>query len=373
MSNSLRSDDLPPLYTVDLSLPPHLRYVKLCSDYKTKLIGLSVLYDETVQFLGVSWVARVLLTWGKKLLLRRLYSKDETEEIQAIARNVGIEMYLAVAYNTLLDLFSGCMSAGVMLRGSEREQERMIHLRGLDWEMDPLRELIVRVEYVRDGKVVARGVTYAGYTGVLTGVREGLSISFNYRASLISTSSLIHHRIHQLLMLMGFRRSVPSHLRGILLSPGPPQTLTDLIQWATHPKTRLSSCYLTFCSPTSVLVIERDLASATHHTSDDFLVCANHDQDMEHLSERELVQLLHKHGISGGAAEAIITDSVTRKKCIMRKRISTRRNRRSLSEFKEWLKEEPVKNECTHFSCIMDPSEEGGGLVWVQRYLQIGQ
>ncbi len=203
--------------------------------------------------------------------------------------------------------------------------------------------------------------------------REGLSISFNYRASLISTSSPIHHRIHQLLMLLGFRRSVPSHLRAILLSPGLPQTLADLIQWATHPKTRLSSCYLTFCSPASVLVIERDLASATHQTSDDFLVCTNHNQDMEHLSQPELVQLLHKHGISGGAIEPIIADSVTRKECIMRKRRLTRRNRRSLSELKEWLEEEPVKNECTHFSCIMDPSAEGGGLVWVQRYLQIGQ
>ena len=161
MSNrTLRSNDLPPLYTIDLSLPPHLRYVQLCSDYKTKLIGLSVLYDETVQFLGVSWLARALLTWGKKLLLRKLYSKEETEEIRAIARNVGIEMYLAVAYNTLLDLFSGCMSAGVMLRGSKGEQERMMHLRGLDWDMDPLRELIVRVEYVRDGKVVARCVLF---------------------------------------------------------------------------------------------------------------------------------------------------------------------------------------------------------------------
>ena len=185
---SLKSDDLPPLYVIDLSLPPHLRYGRLCSDYRDKLVGLSALYDETVEFLGVSWVARVLLTWGKKLLLRKLYSKEETNEIRAIARDVGIEMYLAVAYNTLLDLFSGCMSAGVMLRGSNGEQERMVHLRGLDWEMDPLRELIVRVEYVRDGKVVARsvfvlfisyllteescrGVTYAGYTGVLTGVR----------------------------------------------------------------------------------------------------------------------------------------------------------------------------------------------------------
>ena len=155
-NRQLKSEDLPPLYVIDLSLPPHRRYVRLCSDYKAKLVGLSALYDETVEFLGVSWVARILLTWGKKLLLRRMYSKEETEEIRAIARDVGIDVYLAVAYNTLLDLFSGCMSAGVMLRSSKGEEEKMVHLRGLDWDMDPLRELIVRVEYVRDGTVIAR-------------------------------------------------------------------------------------------------------------------------------------------------------------------------------------------------------------------------
>ena len=147
-NRQLKSEDLPPLYVIDLSLPPHRRYVRLCSDYKAKLVGLSALYDETVEFLGVSWVARILLTWGKKLLLRRMYSKEETEEIRAIARDVGIDVYLAVAYNTLLDLFSGCMSAGVMLRSSGGEEEKMVHLRGL--------ELIVRVEYVRDGTVIAR-------------------------------------------------------------------------------------------------------------------------------------------------------------------------------------------------------------------------
>lgn len=86
---------------------------------------------------------------------------------------------------------------------------------------------------------------------------------------------------------------------------------------------------------------------------------------MEGLSEEELVQLLHVQGIGGGV-EAIVGDSITRKMCIMRKRQT---DRRSLSEVKKWLEEEPVMNETTHYSCIMDPSAEGGGLVWVQRYL----
>jgi hypothetical protein len=34
----------------------------------------------------------------------------------------------------------------------------------------------------------------------------------------------------------------------------------------------------------------------------------------------------------------------------------------------EWLETKPLLNGCTHYSCVMDPSVEGGGLVWVKGY-----
>lgn len=106
-----------------------------------------------------------------------------------------------VAYNTFLDLFSGCASGGVRTRvptslssrfGDDENAESsrkaawrkaaksskvelneatMVHFRNLDWGMPVLRDLLIRVEYTREGRVVARAVTYVGYVGVLTGVR----------------------------------------------------------------------------------------------------------------------------------------------------------------------------------------------------------
>lgn len=197
--------------------------------------------------------------------------------------------------------------------------------------------------------------------------REGLSISFNYRASLVSASPIIKHRIHQLLMLLGFRRSVPSHLRDILLAPGPPQTLNELVRWARNPKTRLSSCYLTFCSPSAVLVVERDLGKASCRISTRHLVCTNHDVDMESLTHEERVWLLREHGFDGGVVNDIVEDSVERKDVLVRL-LRTSAAGRTMGDVKTWLEQEPVRNESTHFSCIMDPSVEGGGLAWVQRY-----
>ena len=119
-----------------------------------------------------------------------------------------------------------------------------------------------------------------------------------------------------------------------------------------------------------MLLVERDLDTAACRSSDDFLVCTNHDLNVEDLSEEELAQLLHEKGVSEDAVEDIRhADSVLRKKYMMRKSGDpTWRKQRSLSQIKEWLEEKPVKNENTHFSCIMDPSAEAGGLVWVQRY-----
>lgn len=160
MSNEqLTSRDFPPLYVIDLSLPAHIRYVKIATDFKVQLAGIATLYDEAAEFLSASWVIRALLKSGRKLLLRRLYTKEETEEAISIARSAGIEVYHVVAFNTMLDIYSGCMSAGVMIRGSEGGEERMHHLRVSDMgDFDPLRELVVRVEYVREGKVIARSV-----------------------------------------------------------------------------------------------------------------------------------------------------------------------------------------------------------------------
>jgi hypothetical protein len=52
----------------------------------------------------------------------------------------------------------------------------MMHFRTLDWGMDGLRDVLVVLEFVRSEsetpeKVLYRTVSYAGFVGVLTGVR----------------------------------------------------------------------------------------------------------------------------------------------------------------------------------------------------------
>lgn len=101
----------------------------------------------------------------------------------------GVDMYFLVALNVLLDSMLGCTSGGVVTRpksnGEENDEggnSRMMHFRTLDWGMEQLRSILVVLEFVESksdepDKVIVRTVTYAGYVGVLTGVRYSILVS----------------------------------------------------------------------------------------------------------------------------------------------------------------------------------------------------
>ena len=143
-------DSEPPLYTIDLDLPPESRYTEMCNDYKDEMDELAKIYDEILSMLPFP---RLFGFLGRNLL-NKVYSKEETDEIRAISKASGVPIYRVVAYNTFLDIFSGCMSGGVQTKIGANT--RMLHFRNLDWEMDPLRHMIIRVEYLVKGKIVAR-------------------------------------------------------------------------------------------------------------------------------------------------------------------------------------------------------------------------
>lgn len=173
-SNAARTSaddsDIPPTYTIDLSRPPAERYIELAEDFKPQLLGLTSLFSEVIDDLGLGSYIRTITTLAR-LFLRRLHSKEQTEELRGICKVTSIDMYLLVAFNTLLDLFMGCTSGGVRVR--DGNGSKMLHFRTLDWGMDALRKVVVQLEFVDrpHGEVVARSITYVGFVGVLTAVR----------------------------------------------------------------------------------------------------------------------------------------------------------------------------------------------------------
>jgi len=262
------------------------------------------LFEEVLHYF-IPWrTVRRFVEFIASLILRRVYDAEENEglfiflsipatsqhpifslsymesskadskslELKGIAKASGVAMYFLVALNVLLDSMLGCTSGGALVQPAERKRrskkppaspllaDRMMHFRTLDWDMDALRDVLVVLEFVHSKsatpeKVVARSITYAGFVGCVTGVREGLSLSLNFRPRHYCKGRYL--RWHQFLVLFGVRRSVISVLRGLLLAENSTEPLGSLA--SKLASTATAPCYMVLCDGNETVVIEKDL------------------------------------------------------------------------------------------------------------------
>jgi len=451
----------PKQYTVNLDLPPRQRYIAIATDYKDHMRELTPLFAQVIGELGLPSFTPLFARY----ILRKVYTAEEQEEILGLVELSGIPLYLIVAFNSFLDVLMGCTSGAVRLGGGSGRrgqssssssstdggarapigntsddsgndnkngdtvatggEDRMVHFRTLDWEMDKLREVIIQVEYTRKGQVVARAVTYAGYIGILTGVRPGLSISLNFRENISPGTPSWQLYLQQLLVLLGVRQSISSILRQLLLGSttssssssqkGQQQqqpdkrlpSLQDIIQ--TFPKSTSAPCYITLCDGQKAVYIEKDIHTAKVYTSDTFISCTNHDEEMEKVPietmkdeetredvqesiERKMnVKRMYEEITKAGMVEEqqqqqeeglrrsvrLQEQEKAKKSQKMESGESQRRDNNDddddddgsvgVDDVARWLETYPTWNECTHLACIMDPTT--GEMLWARKYL----
>jgi len=348
-----------------------------------------------------------------------LHSKEQTEELRGIAKAVGLEMYLLVAFNTLLDLFMGCTSGGIRVRdgdGSDASTARMLHFRTLDWDMDALRQVAVTLEFVErpGGPVVARSMTYVGFVGVLTGVRPGLSLSLNFRPNHDTSSAwrALRFRGHQLLMLLGLRPSIAAILRGYIVPPttphrsvlrkAAPAALPTLAQLAkAFPGVPSTAAYVIASDGASTTVFEKDRGAAAARSSRTFIAATNHDAAMEPAIAARAAAFdddapRHDAPVTaeariGGVECAdgpilldMLIESLDRVGCVRAKWKKVEQRFAQTEDASgedggsqdepwvdqgtvvQWLCEYPTTNNMTQFACVMDPLK--GEIVWSRRY-----
>ncbi|KAL1983625.1 hypothetical protein VTN96DRAFT_10124 [Rasamsonia emersonii] len=419
----------PPIYRIDLSLPPRERYVELSRLYRDELHSLTDLFDELVEAFLPNVPVKFIRGLAR-LALRRLFTTEETEEIRGISQAAGVDMYLLVAFNVLLDVLMGCTSGGVRVKAEDSSHTKMLHFRTLDWGMDALRKLIVQLEYVSSpdtDEILATSITYVGFVGVLTAVRKGLSVSLNFRPIHDTSRRWANFRFYfsHLLVLLGTRRSISSLLRQCILPETAPRHLSFssycTLPWRRRKSDNTSSirasnapslaflqdripsepttaAYLIFSDGASTMTMEKDHRTAVVRSSSSFIVITNNDLEPDAPSTGQIAKEKQEShaGLSlvSGELESmidIIAESNLRRACIQEqwdkkvrraagagKRTSSHPTREEVScepdddiaatprEVIKWLKTYPVTNETTHFATVMDPTE--GKVVWVRRY-----
>jgi hypothetical protein len=408
-SNS--SENVPVIYTIDLSLPPAQRYVKVAQDFRLVIEDLTNLFDE---LLDEANLPKKTFHFIAKCVLRKLYSKEQTEELRGIRDVTGVPMYLLVAYNVLLDFFMGCTSGGVIVKERREKQGRMCHFRTLDWGMPALRKALVQFEFRNGakGEVMARSINYVGFVGTLTGVRKGLSVSLNFRPYHNDNGSKranMKFYSHLLAVLLGWRPSICAHLRDIIIpsdqelrrrkremkkgkAPSSSEMREEymyshhsLADIAKHfPSTPTTAAYLTFCDGSQTLILEKDRITAKPLLSSSFITVTNHDTSYEpssSLSSNAPASAAHvadakSHQLNTGM-DLLVEESMDRKDCmtyawaarlrqLKLKEGEGERGYVGLEQLKEWLLEHPVLDEQTHFVAIMDPGE--GSFKWVRMW-----
>ncbi|KKZ66320.1 hypothetical protein EMCG_07921 [[Emmonsia] crescens] len=332
--------DSPLVYRIDLALPPAQRYVEVAGIYREKMRSLTSLFDELVKLIfpgiNIIWVKR-----AARLLLRRLYTHEETEEIKGISRTTGIDLYLLVSLNVLLDLLMGCTSGGARCRDAQDADSKMFHFRTLDWDMDGLRQLIVQLEFVRSPdteRVLATSITYVGFVGVLTGVRKNLSVSLNFRPYHDISKPFFNFQFYasHLLVLLGIRRSISSLLRQCLLPSASTRWSFLTETWrggarrpahslslggiaAELPRIPSTAAYIIISDGNSTTVLEKDYRSAITRSSSSFIVATNSDigaESSESTTGTNNITTSKPHTLQLAGLEELIEDSIERRTCM---------------------------------------------------------
>jgi N-acylethanolamine-hydrolysing acid amidase len=100
------------------------------------------------------------------------------EEIVSAVEVSKVPLGKAVILNLIYDIEAACTSIV-----AEDNNGHIYHGRNLDFLLAPtLRRLAIHVEFYRGGQLVFHGTTYAGYVGLLTGMRPGaFAISLDQR------------------------------------------------------------------------------------------------------------------------------------------------------------------------------------------------
>ncbi|KAK6434861.1 hypothetical protein LTR95_008959 [Oleoguttula sp. CCFEE 5521] len=397
-----------PKFAVDLSLSPEQRYTEVCAAFKDEMLGLRELFDDVVGSM-LPFIPSTLLKWICWLLLRGVYDAEETAELKGISVVTGIEVYLLVCFNVILDLLMGCTSGGALIHdetAQDHSATRMVHFRTLDWGMPSLRHVIVQLDYKdhADGDIIASSITYAGFVGVLTGVRKDLSMSLNFRGVRNNPHSLLANLTycwHMLMVLLGFRRSITSILRGFLLSPrraliaGATDATNHISGRSDYEETvaalsgqsrsvRTSPCYLCVSDGQETTVIERDIGTAITRAGKDLIIVTNADSEGADSGTHAASRQTNK-SISQALTE-LLDDAKDRTQCAEHnyRKLLQQRERQSWQELASGASSAafvklpsvddivhlvqmyPTTNECTHFAAVLDPVE--GEVAWARSW-----
>lgn len=262
-----------PHYIVHLDAPASKRWAHVIEDFRDSLPVLLNFVDEVVGSVAGGFGGAFFSAFTS---LGIVFYKSE---LAAIAKQLGVSVGKLAMIQIAYEAFAFCTSI-VTDVSKEDPQAGPLHIRTMDWEMPELMPLTLEVEFRVKNQPVFVTSTWAGYIGVLTGMRyssgpeDGWSVSINYRRTGTSVMDVMKN------FLKGAIRSWPIGflVREVLAStPNYGDALTLLTN-----SSLMAPTYITLCGrkPGQGAIISRNREKAEdvkHLTADEPLVQTNMD------------------------------------------------------------------------------------------------
>ncbi|XP_002405171.3 acid ceramidase isoform X2 [Ixodes scapularis] len=181
-----------PSFVINLDLSPAERWKEVATAKRREVYRM---HEALMNLLGSIFGGRILSLVDKDMP-KLLQSLPWTfrEEMKALSNLTGLPLGEVILYNVFYEFFTVCTSIV-----AEDLNGNLYHARNLDfglflgwdrenhtWAMtETLRPTVVELDFQRSGKTVFKAVSFAGYLGVLTGVKKGaFSLTINERFSL---------------------------------------------------------------------------------------------------------------------------------------------------------------------------------------------
>ncbi|CAN8006980.1 unnamed protein product, partial [Ixodes hexagonus] len=181
-----------PSFVINLDLPPAERWKELALAKRQEVYRM----HEALKNLTGSILGGRILKLIDDAMPKLLQSLPWTfsEEMKALSNLTGLPLGEVVLYNVFYEFFTVCTSIV-----AEDPHGNLYHARNLDfglflgwdrrnhtWAMtETLRPTVVELDFQRSGKNIFKAVSFAGYLGVLTGVKkDAFTLTVNERFKL---------------------------------------------------------------------------------------------------------------------------------------------------------------------------------------------
>jgi len=156
-----------PKYTINLDLPPLQRWTEICSVPLFKQMG-QYLYQVITTIIPGTEIQEL----GEEI--NDLYYPYElSQEIKGCATQMGIPYGWVALFNLGYEVSDACTSIV-----AQTKDGKILHARNMDfWEgmgfTATLKNMTIQVDYQKGGKTVFTATTFAGFVGVLSGMKPG--------------------------------------------------------------------------------------------------------------------------------------------------------------------------------------------------------